>query len=300
MPVIGFLSSGSWDTDGIRLNGFRRGLIETGYVEGQNVSIEYRGAEGRYDRLPALANELVGRRVDLIATIGGTVSALAAKAATATIPIIFTIGGDPVTFGLVASFNRPGGNVTGVSVLSTAVVAKRLELLHELVPAAAVITMLVNPNDPNAQSDISDVQAAARTLRKQVHILNASNESDLESAFAALMQLGAGALLVGSDPFFTTRRDQIVALAERHSLPAIYAWREFVTAGGLMSYGTLIADAYRQAGIYTGRILKGARPMDLPVQQATKIELIINLKTAQTLGLTFPLTLLGRADEAIE
>jgi putative tryptophan/tyrosine transport system substrate-binding protein len=300
MPVIGLLSSTSPYTYAHVIAAFHKGMNEAGFFEGQNVLVEYRWAEGHYERLPKLATELVGRHLDVIVTLGGTVSALAAAGATTTIPVVFTIGGDPVRLGLVASFARPGGNVTGVSVLSTAVVAKRLELLHELLPTTGTVAMLVNPHDPNAQSDITEVHAAAQTLRKHIHILNVTDEPELVSAFATVTELGAGALLVGGDPFLTSRRDQIVMLAARHSLPSVYQWREFVMAGGLMSYGTLITEAYRQAGIYTSRILQGTKPMDLPVQQMTKIELVINMKTANALGLTFPITLLGRADEVIE
>jgi putative ABC transport system substrate-binding protein len=300
MPVIGLLSSTSPYTYAHVIAAFHKGMNEAGFFEGQNVLVEYRWAEGHYERLPKLATELVGRHLDVIATLGGTVSALAAAGATTTIPVVFTIGGDPVTLGLVASLARPGGNVTGVSVLSTAVVAKRLELLHELLPTTGTVAMLVNPHDPNTQSDITEVDAAAQTLRKHIHILNVTDEPELVSAFATVTELGAGALLVGGDPFLTSRRDQIVMLAARHRLPSVYQWREFVTAGGLMSYGTLITEAYRQAGIYTSKILQGTKPMDLPVQQMTKIELVINMKTANALGLTFPITLLGRADEVIE
>jgi putative ABC transport system substrate-binding protein len=300
MPVVGYLASGPRESDAFRMTPLWQGLEEAGYVEGRNVAIEYRWADGRYDRLPALAGDLARRQVNVIATVGGTVSALAAKAATATIPIVFTIGADPVRFGLVASLNRPGGNATGVSVLSTTIVAKRLELLHELAPAVATIAFLVNPNDPNAEPEIGHLLAAVRTLGKQVHVLNASSERDFDAAFATLVQLGVGALVVGGDPFFTSRREQLIALAARHAVPVIYAWREFVAVGGLMSYGMRIADAYRLAGNYIGQILKGAKPMDLPVQQATKIELVINLKTAKQLGVTFPITLLARADEVIE
>jgi putative ABC transport system substrate-binding protein len=300
MPVVGLLSSTSPDTYAHVVAAFHKGMNETGFFQGQNVIVEYRWADGHYERLPRLATELVGRHLDVIATVGGTVSALAAAGATATIPVVFTIGGDPVSLGLVASLARPGGNVTGVSVLSTAVVAKRLELLNELLPTTVAVAMLVNPHDPNAQSDISEAHAAAQSLRKHIHILNVTDEPELVSAFATATELGAGALLVGGDPFLTSHRDQIVMLAARHRLPSVYQWREFVTAGGLMSYGSLITEAYRQAGIYTSRILQGTKPMDLPVQQMTRIELVINMKTANVLGLTFPITLLGRADEVIE
>ena len=299
MPVIGFLAGQSREGRAYLTSAFKQGLSDTGYIEGQNASIDYRWAENQYDRLTELAAELVARQVAVI--VAGPVSAaLVAKAATATIPIVFTIGGDAVHSGLVTSLNRPGGNVTGVSFFTSALEPKRLELLREVNPNAGLIAMLVNPKSPDSETQVRDVRAAAHAIRQQIVVLNASSERDIETAFAALVQNRAGALLVGSDPFLTDRRDQLVALAARHAIPAIYQWREFAAAGGLMSYGTSLTDAYRHVGIYTGRILKGTKPADLPVQQSTKVELVINLKTAKALGLTFPLPLSGRADEVIE
>jgi putative ABC transport system substrate-binding protein len=276
-------------------------LQEAGYVEGQNVAIEYRWAEGQYDRLPELASDLVRRQVAIIVATGGSVSAMAAKAITGTIPIVFTSGGDPVRMGLVASINRPGGNVTGVSLFTSTLVAKRLALLHELVPTATVIAMLVNPTNPNAEPDTKEVETAARTTGLQLVVLRASNESDLDKVFGTMSQHKVGAVIVGADPLFDNNaRDRMVALAAHHALPAIYDWRDVAVAGGLVSYGSNLADGYRLAGIYTGRILKGEKPADLPVLQPTKFELVINLKTAKALGLTVPQTLQVAADEVIE
>ena len=278
---------------------FQRGLNETGYVEGQNVAIEYRYAENRYDRLPELAADLIRRQVAVIGAFGPS-AVQVVKAATATIPIVFTTGADPVRAGLVASLNRPGGNVTGVNIITAELEAKRLELLSRVVPATAPIAVLINPDSPVAQNQIKDVQAAAPLIGRQILIFNVSNTGDLGPAFTTLVERRAGGLLVAADPFFNDRREQIVALSARHALPAIYEWREFVLAGGLMSYGTSITDAYRQAGIYVGRILKGERPSELPVVQPTKFELVINLKTATTLGLTLPSGLLSITDQVIE
>ena len=300
MPVVGVLYSGSPEMFETLISAFRRGLNEVGYVEGRNVALELRLAEGRYDRLPALAADLVRRQVAVIFTSGGQNSAFAAKANTATIPIVFTTGGDPVRSGLIASLNRPGGNVTGVTNLTAELEPKRLEILHELVPTADRIAVLVNPAYQDVELRVDEIQAASRTIGKQIHVLQASTENAIDMAFAALAQARAGALLVSSDPFFFGRRHQIVALAARYAVPAIYQWREFAQTGGLISYGADRSYAQHEAGIYVGKILKGAKPSDLPVQQAVKLELVINVNTATALGITIPPTLLARADEVIE
>ena len=297
-PVIGFLHPASARTFGHAVTAFRRGLRETGYVDGQNVSIEYRWADGQYDRLPSLAADLIRNHVDAIFA-GGPPAALAAKATSSTIPIVFTAS-DPVKAGLVASFDRPGGNATGVSFFAQTLGAKRLELLHELVPNAATIGMLVNPNFPDAGAEVSDVQAAARAGGRELQIIHASNDDELEAAFADMEKRRIGALVVAADVFLDSRRDHLAALAARRAIPAIYYWREFVTAGGLMSYGTSITDGYRQAGNYIARILKGAKPSDLPVVRPAKFELVINLQAAKALGLAVPLSLQVAADEVIE
>jgi putative ABC transport system substrate-binding protein len=300
MPVIGFLSGRSPGESASVEAAFRQGLKESGYAEGQNVHIAFRWAEGRSDRLPTLAAGLVDIRVAVIAVAGGQAATLAAKAATSTIPIVFITGEDPVKLGLVARLNRPGGNATGVSMFLTEMEAKRLALLHELVPTATKIGVLVNPSSPSIDTQLEGVNSAARALGRQIQIVNATNERELDAAFASLAQSKAGALHTGSSAYFTSRRDQIVALAAQHSIPAIYDQREFPTAGGLMSYGTNLSDAYRLMGVYTCKILNGEKPTDLPVQQSTKFELVINLKTAKALGLEIPPTLLARADEVIE
>jgi putative ABC transport system substrate-binding protein len=299
MPVIGYLGNISPGVSAPGLVGFRQGLNETGYIEGQNVAIEYRWAEGHYDRLPALAADLVGRKVDVIAT-SSTPAIQAAKAATSTIPIVFFGGGDFVALGLVASLARPGGNLTGISIMSPELNPKRLDLLSQLVPQASVIALLVNPSNAIAEVTIRDVQEAARAKGVQLQILRAGTEAEIDSAFAALVQLRAGALVAATDPFFNSRREQLVALASHHAVPAIWEWREFAEAGGLISYGSSLTGMWRPVGIYVGKILKGANPADLPIQQPTKFELVINLKTAKALGLTVPQSLLAAADEVIE
>jgi putative tryptophan/tyrosine transport system substrate-binding protein len=298
MPVIGYLGGASPGPFAPFVAAFHQGLNEAGYVEGQNLAIEYRWAEGRYDRLPALAADLVDRKVDVIATSGGPVPARAAKNATSAIPIVF-VAGDPVEQGLVASLARPGGNLTGFSVMATEVWPKRLELLSELIPRTRVIGLLVNPGTvPNRL--IQEVQEAARTKGLQLHTLNASTDAEFETAFASLVPLQVGGLVVGTDPFFNSRREQLVVLAARQAVPAIYEWREFAAAGGLISYGSSLSGSYRQAGAYVGRILKGEKRADLPVQQPTTFELVVNLNTAKALGLTVPPSILARADEVIE
>jgi putative tryptophan/tyrosine transport system substrate-binding protein len=301
MPVIGFLHGASPGPYAAFLPGFHQGLKETGYTEGRNVAVEYRWAEDRYDRLPALAADLANRHVTVIAAVGSTPAALAAKAATTTIPIVFLVGVDPVEIGLVASLARPGGNLTGVANLTTEIGPKRLEMLHAVVPTATTIAMLVNPKSPElSESNSQELQLAARILGLQLHVLNASTEQEIDAAFATLVQLRAGGLVIGPDVLFNDHLEQLAALALRYRVPAIYQYPEFTAARGLMSYGTNLREMLRLGGLYTGRILEGEKPADLPVQQATKIELIINLKTANALGLTMPTTLLVRADEVIE
>jgi putative tryptophan/tyrosine transport system substrate-binding protein len=301
MPVIGFLGNASAERWARRVRAFQQGLSEAGYVEGQNVSIVYRWAEGKNDRLPGLAADLVRQNVTLIAAPGSTPAVLAAKAATSTIPVVFAMGSDPIAIGLVASLSRPGGNVTGATTLSVELGPKRLELMHELVPTATSMALLLNPSNPVvADAESTSVQAAARRLGVQIHILYASADSDFDAVFAKLVQLGAAALMIGPDTFFTSRSEQLAELALQHSVPTIYWVPEFAAAGGLMTYGGSLTDAFRQAGVYAGRIIKGERPADLPVQQSTKVELIVNLKAAKTLGLTVPQTLLVAAEEVIE
>jgi putative tryptophan/tyrosine transport system substrate-binding protein len=300
MPVIGFLGAPSPAPYARYVAALHQGLKEAGYVEGQNVAIEYRWAEGQYDRLPALVADLISRHVAVIVPIGGAPSTVAAKAATSTTPIVFSLGADPVELGLVASLNRPGGNITGVAMLGVELEAKRLELLHELVPMSVLIAMLVNPSNAQAKTQSQGVRSAARAIHQQVVILTASTEREIKTAFATLVQRRAGALLVGADTFFTSQPTLLVALTAHHAIPAIYPWRSHVDAGGLMSYGANLADTYRQQGNLVGRVLKGERPADLPIAQSSKFELVINLKTAKTLGIAVPQTLQVAADEVIE
>ena len=298
--VVGFLSGRSPNESNEVLGAFHRGLAENGYVEGSNIAIEYRWAEGRYDKLPMLAADLIGRRVAAIAATGGSVSGLAAKAATTTIPIVFSSGGDAVALGLVPNLNRPGGNVTGVNLIFGALGGKRLDLLHELVPQATAIGVLLNPNYPSAANEVTDVQAAARGRGLSAVVFNAGSETEIDRAFSSMTEHKVTGLLVADDPFLQAQRDRLSRLAASHALPAIYFSRDFADAGGLMSYGPSINDAYRLVGVYIGRILKGERPGDLPVLQPTKFELVINLKTAKAIGVDVPATLLARADEVIE
>ena len=300
MPVIGFISGSSAAQRSRYVDAFREGLRETGFVEGENAKIEYRWADGENDRLPTLARELVTRKVAVIAATG-TPAALAAKEATRTTPIVFETGANPIKLGLVDSLNRPGGNVTGVTQANQETGPKRLQLLHELIPTAKVIGLLVNPTDPPlAEADASAVRAAAQTLGLELHVLNASTDRDFDAIFAKLIQLRADGLVIGGEQLFTNHVEQLAALTVRHAVPAAYQWRGFAAAGGLLSYGSDLTDAYRVAGVYTGRILKGAKPADLPVQQASKVELYINLNTARALGITVPIPVLGRANEVIE
>jgi putative tryptophan/tyrosine transport system substrate-binding protein len=300
IPVIGYLTSRSAGETAALVAAFRKGLAEAGYVEGQNVAVEYRWAEGQYDRLPALAADLVQRGVAVLVTTGGEPAALAAKAATSTIPIVFAVGGDPVKTGLVESFNRPGGNATGVYVLTTAPEAKRLGLLHEMVPGTRVVGILIDPNYQQAETQAQELRDAAGTIGQGLHIANAGSDAELESALETLVRERADALLVSAAPFFDTRRDRIIAFAAEHRIPAVYQFREYAVGGGLMSYGVSLPEGYRQVGLYAGQILKGAKPADLPIVQSIKFEFVINLKTAKALGIEVPAMLLARADEVIE
>ncbi len=300
MPVVGFINAASAESYKRQLAAFLRGLREMGFVDGRNVAIEYRWADGRNDRLPALAADLVQRQVTVIAATS-TPAVRAAKEATKTIPIVFELGDNPVRLGFVASFNQPGANVTGITQMNVEIAPKRLQLLHELIPAAHVIALLVNPADPAvAETTTREMLEAARTLGLELHVMNVSTESEVDAAFAKVVQIRAGGLVIGAGPFFVGHTEQLAALAVRHAVPTIYEFRQFTAAGGLMSYGTEITEAYHLTGIYTGRVLKGEKPADLPVQQATKVELMINLKTAKALGITVPNTLIGRADEVFE
>jgi putative ABC transport system substrate-binding protein len=299
-PVIGYLASATPEVNVRLLPAFLQGLSETGYVEGQNVAIEYRWAEDRYDRLPALAAELVAAKVDVIVSTGGITGALAAKNASATVPIVFVVGDDPVERGLVSSLSRPGGNLTGISFLSVGLMPKRLELISELLPEVTTISVLVNPNNASAPRQIGDIREAARTKGLELHVLKAGTDSAFEPAFVSVLQRHSSPLIIGSDPFFYSRRDRLVALAAQYAIPTIYERREFVEAGGLMSYGPNFADTWRRAGIYAGKVLNGTNPSDLPVEQPMKLELVVNSNTAKTLGLTVPPSILVRADEVIE
>lgn len=300
IPVIGMLSSAPFESRKEQVLAFHRGLREAGYVEGQNVAVEYRSADNQISRLPALANDLVDRRVGVIATITGDITAVVAKAATTTIPIVFVVGGDPVQRGLVASLNRPGGNLTGVSFLVAATIAKRLEILSQLMPAAGTVGVLVNPDNPNADFSVRDGEESARLLHKNLVVVRAATDSDLDIPFRSFAQNKIDSVLIDADPFFLAKREQLVGLVAVHRLPAIYSFREFASSGGLMSYGTSLSNAYRQVGNYVGRILKGEKPSELPVMQSTKFDFVINLKTAQSLGIEFPAKLLVLADEVIE
>jgi ABC-type uncharacterized transport system substrate-binding protein len=300
VPMVGWLNSGAPGGREHLLTAFRQGMSETGFVDGQNVAIEYRWAAGQYDRLPALAADLMRHGVAVIAATGGTVSSLAAKHATTTVPVVGVFDGDPVTAGFVVSLNRPGGKVTGISLVASVIEAKQLELLHELAPMATVIALLANPTNPNTETVSRGLVAAARYLGLQLHVLHATAEREFDTAFQSLVEVRAGALMIATDPLFLDRRDQLVALTASHGIPAIYGRREYTALGGLMSYGTSLADAYRQIGIYVGRILTGTKPADLPVMQPTKFEFVVNLKTARALGLEIPPKLLAFADEVIE
>jgi putative ABC transport system substrate-binding protein len=299
LPVIGFLNAASYDKSAYLVSAFHKGLGETGFIEGRNVAFEYLSAEGEYDRLPALAAELVRHQVNVIAATG-TPAGLPAKAATTTIPIVFVTGSDPVQQGLVSNLSRPNGNITGATTLAVELARKRMELLHELVPGASLIAALINPTGPNLAPLLSDLEAAAQIVGLKVHVVHASTEQELDTVFSEIVQLRAGAVVIGVDTFFNSQSPRLAALALMHSVPAMYQYREFVAAGGLVSYGGSITDAYLVAGTYTGRILKGEKPAELPVQQSTKAELFINLTTAKTLGIGVPSTLLARADEVIE
>ena len=300
MPVIGFMSSRSPEDSAYLVAAFRGGLGELGFVDGRNIAIEYRWGLGQYDRMPALAADLVNRHVAVLVGVGGDISAVAAKRATSTIPIVFGLGSDPIKAGLVESLNRPGGNATGFTLLTNELEAKRIGMLHDLLPGAAVIGALLNPNFPPAVGQLELLEVASRAINQKIYVLKAGNDTELDTAFAALVQQKVGALLVAADPYFDTRRDRFIAFAEKNRLPTMYQFRDYAVAGGLISYGPNITDMYRQAGVYTGQILKGARPADLPVLQPTKFEFVINLKTAKALGLTIPAGLISYADEVIE